>query len=332
MKNKKLNIFIIAFLTLIVLYFSLKDDYQKIIPLLFEANIIWLFIAYLFVLSYTFLKSIVTHNIILSFKKFDFLKTFKLQLMTFFFNAVTPFSSGGQPFQIYVLNKNKISIASSTTIVLQETIIHQIAVSIMLIIAFVLNQIFNIYELNLTLLLFVIISFLINGIVVVFLIILSQGKKIDSIFGKAIINLLAKLKIINNKAEKLKKFENSVSEFTLASKKLLQNKSKFIKLIFINTVALFSLYLVPLLILFSLGNASSFNGIEAIVLTSFISIISCYVPLPGGSLGQEYLFALFFSKYIANPILTSVMLLWRLITYYVPMVVGAVIFNINKKD
>jgi len=229
MKNKKLNIFIIAFLTLIVLYFSLKDDYQKIIPLLFEANIIWLFIAYLFVLSYTFLKSIVTHNIILSFKKFDFLKTFKLQLMTFFFNAVTPFSSGGQPFQIYVLNKNKISIASSTTIVLQETIIHQIAVSIMLIIAFVLNQIFNIYELNLTLLLFVIISFLINGIVVVFLIILSQGKKIDSIFGKAIINLLAKLKIINNKAEKLKKFENSVSEFTLASKKLLQNKSKFIK-------------------------------------------------------------------------------------------------------
>lgn len=332
MKNKKLNIFIIVVLTLIVLYFALKDDYQKIIPLLFEANLIWLFIAYLFVLSYTFLKSVVTHNIILSFKKYDFIKTFKLQLMTFFFNAVTPFSSGGQPFQIYVLNKNKISLASSTTIVLQETIIHQIAVSIMIVIAFILNQIFNIYELNLTMTLFLVLSFLINSIVVVFLIVLSHGKKIDNVFGTLIINLLSKLKIIKNKEEKIEKWENSVSEFTLASKKLLSDKTKFLKLIFINTIALFSLYLVPTVILFSLGNKIAFNGIESIVLISFISIISSYVPLPGGSLGQEYLFALFFSKYITNPLLTSLMLLWRLITYYIPMLVGAFIFNVNKKE
>lgn len=332
MKNKKLNICIIILLTVIVLYFSLKDDYQKIIPLLFETNIIWLFIAYFFVLSYTFLKAVVTHNIILGFKKFNFIKTFKLQLMTFFFNAVTPFSSGGQPFQIYVLNKNKISLATSTTIVLQETIIHQISVSIMLIITYILNQIFNIYELNFTLLLFIILSFSINSILMILLVILSQGKKIDNVFGKVIINILAKLKIINDKEEKLKKWETSVSEFTVASKKLLQDKPKFIKLIFLNIVALFSLYLVPLLILFSLGNVTAFNGIEAIVLTSFVSIISCYIPLPGGALGQEYLFVLFFSKYVTIPLLTSLMLLWRFITYYVPMVIGAVIFNVSKKD
>lgn len=331
MKRKSLNILVIILLTIIVLYFSLKDDYQRIIPLLFEANLIWLIIAYLFVLSYTFLKSVVTNSIINDFKEYGIIETLKLQLMTFFFNAITPFSSGGQPFQVYVLNKKGISLTASTNIVVQETIIHQIAVSVVLLITIFLNYILNIYNLNFTTTLLVLLSFAFNAIVVVSLIILSRGKKIDSIFGKFFINLLSKLRIIKNKEEKLQKWDKSVTEFNEASKRLLKSKKRFIGLILINTIAIISLYLTPLVILFSLGNFTAFNGIVSIVLTSFVSIICCYVPLPGGSLGQEYLFALFFDSYIGNPILTSLMILWRLITYYVPMIIGAFIFNINKK-
>lgn len=332
MKKNKLNILIIIVLTIVVLYLSLKDDYNKILPLLFEVNLIWLFISYLFVLSYTFLKSIVTYNLINNFKEYSFIKTFKLQFMTFFFNAITPFSSGGQPFQVYVLNKDNVSLPSATNIIVQETIVHQIALSIVILITYILNCLFNFYDLNITMKLLLVISFFINAIVIVFLIVLSHGKNIDNTLGKFIINLLYKLKIIKNKEEKIKKWETSIGEFNIASKKLLANKSKFIKLIVLNTIALISLYIVPLVILFSLGNYNSFNGLTAIVLTSFISIICSYVPLPGGSLGQEYLFTMLFSQYIFNPILTSLMLLWRLITYYLPMIIGALIFNINKKN
>ena len=79
------------------------------------------------VLSYTFFKSLVTYNIINSFKKFEFKKTFFIQIITFFFNAITPFSSGGQPFQVYMFNKSGNSLIDSTNTVVQETIIHQIA-------------------------------------------------------------------------------------------------------------------------------------------------------------------------------------------------------------
>ena len=103
MKNKLINIIIIIVLTLVVLYFSLKDNYNEIITLLLNADIRWLFIGYLFVLSYTFFKAIITNDIINKFRTYGFFKTFSLQIMTFFFNAVTPFSTGGQPFQIYVL-------------------------------------------------------------------------------------------------------------------------------------------------------------------------------------------------------------------------------------
>ena len=68
MKNKKINIIIVVLLTIFVLYFALKDNYKQIIPLLFKADIRWLIISYLLVLSYTFLKSVVTCEIIESFK------------------------------------------------------------------------------------------------------------------------------------------------------------------------------------------------------------------------------------------------------------------------
>ena len=113
---------------------------------------------------------------------------------------------------------------------------------------------------------------------------------------------------------------------------LLKNKKRFIKLILINCLAFLCLYIVPLTILFSFGNYNSFDGIIAITLVSFISIISSYIPLPGGMGGQEYLFILLFGVYVNQPLLSSLMIMWRFITYYLPMITGSIIFNIKNKE
>lgn len=332
MKNKKLNIILIIILTIIVLYFALKDNYKEILPLLFEANIFYLILGYLFVLGYTFLKSVVTNDIINSFRKYGLIKTFKLQLMTFFFNAITPFSTGGQPFQVYVLNKNDLNITTSSNIVVQESIVHQIALSVVIVITYSLNLIFKIYDLNFLMNIFLFLSFLVNALVVTLLFALAYGKKIDTKFVGFFINLLSKLKIIKNKEETEKKWEKHISEFNCASESLLKNKKRFVKLILINTLAILLLYTVPIFMLFSVGQYHSITFIAAIVLVSFVSLISCYIPLPGGTIGQEYLFALFFGVYVNEPILSSIMILWRTITYYVPMIIGAIIFNFSKKN
>lgn len=332
MKNKKINILLIIILTIVVLYFALKDNYKEIIPLLFQANIGWLVISTILVLGYTFLKSVVTKDIINSFQKYGLFKTFKLQLMTFFFNAVTPFSTGGQPFQIYTLNKDKINLTASSNIVVQESIIHQLAFSIVVFITFILNICLNIYDLDFTLTLFLILGYLVNAIIIVLLFLLAYGKKIDKKFINVIVKVLYKLKIIKDKEKHIEKWEQRINDFTKASNSLLKDKKRFIKLTIINCIAIICLYLVPLSVLFSLGDYRSFNIITSIVLVSFVSMISCYVPLPGGTLGQEYLFSLFFGIYVSNPMLSSLMILWRTITYYLPMIIGATIFNLNKKN
>ena len=331
MKKKFINVILIIIFTLIVLYFSLKDNYDEIIELLLNSDIRWLFIGYLFVLSYTFLKSIVTNNIINKFKKFNLKKTFNLQLMTFFFNAITPFSTGGQPFQVYVLKKNKLSLSDGTNVIIQESIIHQIALIIVGILAIIINYLFNIYHLEGIIFIFLVLGFGLNILIIFLLFLISHSNKIDKLITKYIVKLLTFLKVIKNK-QILNKLHNTIDNFNYNSKILLKNKKRFIKLILINCIALLCLYIVPLTILFSFNNYISFDGIIAITLVSFISIISSYVPLPGGIGGQEYLFILMFGLYVNQPLLSSLMIMWRFITYYLPMIVGAVIFNIKNKE
>lgn len=330
MKKKFINIILIIIFTLIVLYFSLKDNYDEIIELLLNSDIRWLFIGYLFVLSYTFLKSVVTNDIINKFKKFDIKKTFDLQLMTFFFNAITPFSTGGQPFQVYTLKKNNLSLSDGTNVIVQESIIHQIALIVVGFLAIIINEIFDIYKFEGIILTFLILGFGLNILVIFLLFLISHSNKIDKLITKYIVKLLTFLRIIKNK-EILNKLHNTIDNFNYNSKILLKDKKRFIKLILINCLALLCLYVVPLTILFSFNNYVSFDGMIAIVLVSFISIISSYVPLPGGIGGQEYLFILMFGVYVNQPLLSSLMIMWRFITYYLPMIVGAVIFNIKNK-
>ena len=75
--------------------------------------------------SYWFFKAIALNKIVKKFKEdFKFKKAYKLILEINFFNAITPFSSGGQPFEIYSLRKLKIKMADCTTIVIQQFVVY----------------------------------------------------------------------------------------------------------------------------------------------------------------------------------------------------------------
>ena len=326
---KKKNIILLLVLTIIILFFTLKDNYKEIITALLNINIIWLIVSYLLVLSYTFFKTLVTHDVINSFKKNKFSKTFLIQIITFFFNAITPFSSGGQPFQVYMFNKSGNKLVDSTNTVVQETIIHQTALLLVGLTSIILNKTLNIIELDPVLYTFLVVGFIVNFSTVLLLLILSNTKKIN----KIIINFFMKIVSIFKKVDKdQEKIYDSIEKFNTNSKLLLKNKFRFIKLILMNAIALVCLYLVPLTLMFSLGYTNLFDPFISIVLVTYVSIISCFMPLPGGTVAQEFVFIALFSAYISNPLVSTLMILWRFITYYLPLIVGAIVLNIKQKD
>lgn len=329
--TKKLNIVILIFITILVLYFSLKDNFKEVINQIITMNIGYLVIAFILLFIFLVFKSLSMYSFCKKINKdFKFSQSIQVVLRTQFFNAVTPFATGGQPYQIYYLKKCGINYASSTVIVLENFIVYQIALVILGLIALFTNKIFNLFDSSNVLARLITLGFIINTAVIIIMFTLAFSKKMNrKVIGFGI-KVLTKLKLVKNKDEKLKEWDNNINNFHSSAKKLLNDKKTFIGNILFNFIALCSLYMIPLFILYAMGEFSTLNVWVTITASAYVMIIGSFVPIPGGSGGLEFGFINFYGNFITGSKLSALMLVWRFITYYFSMILGAIALNIKK--
>lgn len=329
--KKKYNILIIFVITLLVLFFSMKDDYKTIINTIVNIKKTYLIIGFVLVIFYWFLSAIVIWVMARNFKKnYSFRNAFKLLLRTNFFNAVTPFSTGGQPYQVYALKKDKIKIADSTNIIIDCFITYQIALVLLGIVALTSNYYFNIFSNNGLLTKLITLGFIVNTFVIIMLFILTFTTKMSKFLVNIIIKLLSKTKIVKNKEKTIIDFERYLREFHEGAKILLKNKKQFFGCIFLQLMSLISLYLVPFALI--CGIDIQINSLIVIMSSAYVMLIGSFVPIPGGTGGLEYGFIVFFSNFVLGSKVNAIMLLWRFITYYFGMIVGAISLSFGKKE
>ncbi len=326
MKKYKINIIILVIVAFIVIFFTLKDDFNGAINYLKNMNYLWILVAIAFMLlnilfqslsQYRFLKE-VDHN-------YKFKSCFKLMCMAMFFNAITPFSSGGQPFEMYLLNKEGIKVSDSLNALIQHFITYQFGLIFTSTIAIILNSIFKILPDSLLLKKIVLIGYFINIIVMGIIIFISRAKKLNTKLFSKIFKFIFHFKFIKNKEEKEKKFLKYLEDF-YNSTAIMKNNLKNTLLSFLfNLISLCFLYLIPVFVFYSF-HSFKLNFLESFISSSFTFLIGSFVPIPGATGGLEYGFIDFFKIFIKDSAMLSAgMLLWRLITYYFSMVLGGVI-------
>lgn len=317
---------------IIVLYFTLKDHFSDVIQQLLNLNKLWLLVAIIFMGIYGLLRALSLHLVIKNFKKdFKFFKTARNLLITQFFNGVTPFSSGGQPAQIYFFKKEGVDIPTSTSIVIQNFIVYQIVLVIYGTIAITINHFCKFFPDVSLLKKLILLGFSINALVMLGLLLISFGKKLNKFIVEKSVNILHKLKIIKHRLRTINRFNLTIDKFHDSATQIFKNKKTFIQCFICNFVAFAFLYSLPLIILYSMGDYNSFNILNSIVACGYVMIIGAFVPIPGGSGGLEYAFVKFFGNYITGSILSAILLIWRFITYYLGIIVGAITFNIDRR-
>lgn len=332
-KNIKKNAFILLGITFIVLYFVLKDDFGNIVRQLFQMNPIWLIVALLCYVLYIVFKSLAFY-ITVKKEKDDI--TFKRSIIhntvIQFFNGVTPFSTGGQPMEVYMLKQQGVRYSKGVNIILQTFIFYQTALVLYGVIAVGLNYIFGIFDKVPFLRRLILLGFLINALVVVVLFIIAFTKRFNQFLLDKGIRLLAKFKIVKNKEEALEKMRNRLEVFHECATHLKEHKILFVEGVFYHFLSLTFFYMIPLFLCFSMNDYTSLNVLTAIVSSAYVLIIGSFVPIPGASGGIEYGFLAFFGNFISGSNLSAMLLVWRFITYYLGMILGAILFSIDKGE
>lgn len=333
MKKYRLNIFLLVLISFLVVYFSLKDDFNTTINYIVKMNILWVLLSILLMILSIVFQSLSLYFYIKKIKPdYKYIYAFKITTSGLFFNGITPFSSGGQPFQIFLLKKQGIRITDSGNILLQNFLTYQLALISIGTFAIIANYKLSIFPNYNMLKKIVLIGYLINVSVLVFILFFSYAKKTNTALFNKIFNFIFKFKFIKNKEQKRKKLEETLNNFYSGSVYLKNNLKNFFKAYIFNLFSLLFLYMIPLFIFFGMNNFNSLNPLKSIVSSGYTYLIGSFVPIPGGTGGLEYSFTEFFKTFETGSFISAVMLLWRFITYYFGMIIGGISLLFYKKE
>ncbi len=322
----KKNTILLVIITIIVLYFVLKNDAAGIWETLKSMNLRYILYALLAYLAYVTIKGYINYKIVNDPKKFSKKEAIRQNYIAQFFNGITPFQTGGEPMAIYMLTEQGISVSKATNYMVQSFIFYQIALVLCGLLAVIYNLIFHIFPKVELLQHLVLIGFAIN-IVVVILLLLSYSKTATKKLGRLCYKISKALKSKITEEELESKFE----EYHNGFEELKQRKKLFIGGIILNIVSLLCLYSIPYFILQGMGDYRSLTIIDTLVSSAYVYLIGAFVPVPGASGGIEYGFSQFFGNFVEGSMLPAMLIVWRFITYYLGVIVGAILFNIRER-
>ena len=325
MKKYRFNIILLVVISFVVIFFSLKDDFHGALNYFKNMNYFWIFVAALFMIINIFFQSLSQYRFLKEVdSNYKFSSCFKLMIMSMFFNGITPFNSGGQPFEIYLLNKEGMKVSDSLNALIQHFITYQFALIMASTVGIVLNKFLNIIPDTLLLKKIVLIGYVINIIVIGLIIFISRAKEVNTKLFTKIFKFIFHFKFIKNKEEKEKKFLKYLDDFYNSTAIMKNNKKNTFLSFIYNFISLCFYYSIPIFVFYALGEMHLINFVESFIASSFTFLIGSFVPIPGATGGLEYGFVDFFKVFTSGALLSAGMLLWRLITYYLSMFIGGI--------
>lgn len=333
MKGLKKNSIILLLATLVILVLVLKDDFNNIMDALLKANILLILVALLCEFIGIAFNALAYKKVVDSYTdNYSFKKAFKMILITKFFNGITPFSTGGQPMQIYMLKKEGFRLTKATNIIIQTFILYQAALVLYGLIAMGLNLKFNYFPNTDLLRNLIILGFIINTCVMIGLIVISFSSKFNHMLVNKGIAILSKLHLVKDKEKKLAEWSEKVDDFHEGATFIKTHKKLCFHGFIYNLLYLTFSYVMPFFVIIALGNSGSVTPVNAIVSSAYILIIGSFVPIPGASGGIEFGYLQFFGCLVKGSVLKASLLIWRFISYYLPMIFGALVFSLKGSD
>jgi uncharacterized protein (TIRG00374 family) len=312
-------------------------------------NWVYLFVAFIMIVIYLVLWPLSLYVFCHALKiEASFRDVCEIGEAEHFYNGVTPFATGGQPFQVYFFRNIGVSTAQSTGAVLATFGTYLLVTNIYAILALCFYPFYvqglaqgalkDLEWMNVTA--FAIISgigYFFNLLTMIFTFLVGANNKTKNVIV-ALMSKLCRISFLKKKLEKQIPVFTAYCDNTQAGfHEILSHKHHFWLSFIIRFVAVGCFYAIPFFILKAFG-AQFGNDVLAFWVvffsTSFAITAVVWVPTPGSTGGVEYMFAIVIGSVVAGGFLVggtenisafATSLLWRMFTYYFPLLVSFIV-------
>ena len=331
LKNTVFNIFLVFLLTLLVISYTFREDSKAIVEVISNVSIpmlifivgINLFDRFLYGVGLA-LECKETHP------EYSYLQGYGNSYISGLFCGITPSSSGGQVAQAYVFDKQGIPYAASLGILWLDFIVYQVVMTLYVLILLILK--YHYFHTEHSEFFFIsVLGFFVSAFIIVVLFLLAKSKKFYTFVCNKVIVLLHKLHFIKDEKKVLSRLDDHLLLFSREIKLLSHRKKLIVQLVIINIIRFTIMFSLPFVCALALKINVSINDLlNIIALSAFVHMVNCFLPMPGSTGGTEAVFILMFSTIFSSVDAKSIMLLWRLLTYYLTIFIGSIVFMYIK--
>lgn len=314
MKNK--HNYILLILTSITLYILFKNqDIHQIFDVFLQSNLKFILVALLCMFLFWLIEAILFYLLLKQVTPYgNFWTCIKTTIIGQYYSFITPFASGGQPMQLYILNKEKVPYSKGTAIILGKFLLFQITVTLYGLIVFIYRYY---HDINGTALYynFVILALGINIFGLITIITFSLKPDLIKKVVNIIIKALKKIGVVKEEEKLVDKCTKFVEDYKGGIKQLKENMTLTLIMFLVSIIQITILFSITYFVYKSLG-LNDVGFLDVISLQGLLYMSISFIPTPGTVGASEVGFYMILGSIFPHKMMVAAVLLWRVISYY----------------
>jgi uncharacterized protein (TIRG00374 family) len=311
------TILVVVLGCLIYVLIALFSDFDKIKGAFLDYHYEYFLLGFLCIAVNWVNESLMLKTVTGGIRRVPFLRCFKIAMVTQFFNLITPFFTGGQPFTVYYFSKEGIEYEESIAAILYKSFTFQVAISLLGSVALFLSwNRLSVYTASVAL-----VAIGINASIALLMFFLGKHQRtVDWIVG-VVLKLLRKLRLMKHDEKVKANVDNRAREFVKMFEEFGSQRGLFLKLTGLNVIN-YSLYVASAVVIL-LGTGIGVD-LQMVNRTVLLNVSSSVIPTPGTSGGVEGFYFLFLKSFVDVNVLMFSVFLWRMVSYYLNILVSGI--------
>ena len=323
-------LFLIALIVATIVVLTIKYDFGQIMDVVGTVYWRYLFLGLGMILIYILFEAIAMKILLGTIDlRVSLWHNIEYSAIDYYFCAVTPSATGGQPMVMYYMKKDGVPIAETTLVLLINTALFKIVLMTLSIFALIFYPSFILSRPLIAVLFFL--GFGLNLFIVIMCFLAIFKRKSVQRLGDWCIKLLHKIKIIKNQELALELFHNKMDDYEKASKLIVANRFKFFMALlanFIQRIAMFSMaFFVYLSFLKPYPELAGHGYFEMMAIQVIVALSVDSLPFPGGVGISEVLYVTLYGiVYGGETMVATALVVTRALSFYIPLLVTMAIF------